>query len=66
MAAEPAGVMTDVMTPHQPAKKVLGAVKVAQVRAEHPALPQEEVAKRAGVSVRTVARHWATTAPATA
>lgn len=64
-SAEP--VKTDVMTPApvvRPAKKATAAVKVAKIRAQHPAMPQEEVAKRVGVSVRTVARHWPDTAPA--
>lgn len=67
MAIEPASVQTDVMTPStakRPVKKAPAAAKVAKVRASNPALPQEEVAKKAGVSVRTVARHWQDTAPA--
>lgn len=59
-------VMADVMTPApavRPVKKAPAAVKVAKIRSQHPAMPQEEVAKRAGVSVRTVARHWPDTVP---
>lgn len=66
-AVEPAAVETDVMTPApvvRPAKKAPAAAKVAKVRAGNPAMPQEEVAKKAGVSVRTVARHWQGTTPA--
>lgn len=66
LPAEPAVVETDVMTPPaaaKPAKKAPAAAKVAKVRATNPAMPQEEVAKKAGVSVRTVARHWQDTSP---
>jgi hypothetical protein len=40
------------------------AGKVARARARHPEATQREVANRTGLSVRTVARHWADTAPA--
>lgn len=59
-------VTTDVMTPARqarPVKKAPAAVKIAKIRTQHPAAPQEEIAKKAGVSVRTVARHWPDTAP---
>ncbi len=39
------------------------AAKVARQRAKRPDATQAEVAKRTGLSVRTVSRHWAATEP---
>lgn len=39
------------------------AQKIAKVRQKQPALKQEDVARKARVSVPTVKRHWAVTAP---
>lgn len=39
------------------------AVKIAKLRQRTPALKQEEVARKARVSVSTVKRHWAVTEP---
>jgi hypothetical protein len=63
-AADP--VMPNVMSPEpavRPVKRAPAAAKVRKIRTQNPELPQEEVAKKAGVSVRTVARHWQDTAP---
>lgn len=59
-------VMSNVMTSEpvaRPVKRAPAAAKVARVRTQNPAMPQEDVAKKAGVSVRTVARHWNDTTP---
>ncbi len=60
-AVEP--VPTDVLT-SEPAKPSPAAVKIAKVRERFPAASQDQVAKRAGLTVRTVARLWAATEPA--
>jgi hypothetical protein len=41
------------------------AIKIRRLRAKHPDLTQEEIRQRARVSLRTVARYWPVTAPAT-
>lgn len=56
--------MTPVAT-RIPARKALppAAVKVAKLRAQQPDLPQDTVAKRTGLAVRTVQRHWNVATP---
>jgi hypothetical protein len=39
------------------------AVKIARLRERNPALTQEEVARKASVSLSTVKRHWPVTSP---
>lgn len=57
-------VVTPVAT-RAPARKALppAAVKVAKLRAQDPAMPQDTVAKRTGLAVRTVQRHWNVATP---
>jgi hypothetical protein len=63
IVVEPAAVVTPVAT-HEPApapapaRKAAAATVVAALRAQHPDLPQDAVAKQTGLAVRTVQRHW--------
>jgi Protein of unknown function (DUF2637) len=73
-AAPPATppVMTDDRTPDAPPVMTAPAPrpapaleKVQAARRRHPDAPQDEIARKAGVAVRTAARHWQAAAPDT-
>lgn len=56
-AETPQPVLPDDMPAKRPAKKAPSAEKVARAHAKNPDATHDEIAKKTGVSVRTVARH---------
>lgn len=55
---QPAAVVTEEPAPAEPTPPRKAAAVVAALRAEHPDMPQDAVAKQTGLAVRTVQRHW--------
>lgn len=61
----PEPVVMPVVTAAPVRKAIPPAAKaVAKLRAQHPDMPQDTVAKRTGLTVRTVQRHWNVATPA--
>jgi hypothetical protein len=61
--AEPAGAPDVATAASKRARNLPASERISRVRLRHPDAPQDDVARRARVSVRTVQRHWPATTP---